>query len=162
MNDRHQSTDDQLFDLLFAITLCRDISTIAVFLQDILTESELNRISRRMRIAKLLLQQKTYSEIVDQLGVGEATVAKVAAWLEAKGEGIRKIIHTLPTDKESIDPLMISEWKKVQQKYPTYFLLDRIINAHESHNRKKRNTIVTTLKTNLKQKTKIHKQIDNK
>ena len=68
-----------IFDLIYAVANCKNVEEAAMFMEDLLTESELEFISRRLRIDKLLLDGKTYEDIKDRLYVSESTIAKIAA-----------------------------------------------------------------------------------
>jgi hypothetical protein len=49
-----------------------------------------------LRIAKLLIDDATYKEVVFSLHVSYATVAKVSVWLNSGGNGLRNVISKLP------------------------------------------------------------------
>lgn len=91
---------DLLFDLLQAFTLLKNLSDAASFITDLLTRSEVKLLSKRLRIAKLLLSGATYLQIKEQLKVSDGTIAKVAVWLQEKGEGFRKIVEKIPQRKK--------------------------------------------------------------
>jgi len=59
---------------------------IEEFLEDVLTDSEIIMLLRRLQIAKLLLDGNTYFEIREKLGVGVDTIKNVRYKLE-KGSG---------------------------------------------------------------------------
>lgn len=65
------------------------------FLKDLLTESELVMVTRRLQIAKMLLDGALYSEIKHKLGVGDSTVLSVRKRLEAGSGGYLKFIRWL-------------------------------------------------------------------
>lgn len=56
-----------------------------VFCQDFLTDSELNTLSNRLEIIKLLNQGVSYAEINKKLKVSSATIASTAQLLEKPG-----------------------------------------------------------------------------
>ena len=63
-----------------------------LFLRDLLTESERVMLGRRILIARHLLLQKTYREIIDELHVSHMTISKVEHWLEDQFPGYEKAI----------------------------------------------------------------------
>src|SRR3989304_7227850 len=111
--------EDIVLELIEAFVSCKTIEEAAIFTQDLITESELSFISRRLRIAKLLLQNKTYEEIQDSLHVSQTTIAKIAFWLNHRGEGFRKIVKKLPEkSSKNKDPLRQSTWASLKRQYP--------------------------------------------
>lgn len=98
---------DLLFDLINSFNLMKSPFDSALLLQDLLTETEIKNVSKRLRIAKLLLSGKTQEEISKELHCSFATVAKISAWLNAGGEGIKKVIQQLPKRKKVYKPKKI-------------------------------------------------------
>src|SRR3989338_2876052 len=96
------STKEQgelIFDLVNAIVSAKSVGEAALFLQDLLTKSEMKILAKRLRIAKLLIDGITYEQIKESLHVSHGTIAKIAAWLAERGDGFRKIIEKLPKNK---------------------------------------------------------------
>lgn len=99
------------------------------FLRDLLTESERIMIGRRIIIAQMLLEEKSYEEIIRELKVGKDTIMRVHRWLEDETEGYEKAIKQLEKvltarqekrDRAYIDPFSFEGLKK---RYPLHFLL---------------------------------------
>lgn len=88
---------DLVFDLINAFGSIKSKEESVLFLQDILTASEIKNLSVRLRIAKMLLDDESQREISRTLKVSTATVTKVNTWLNSKGDGFKKIISRLPT-----------------------------------------------------------------
>lgn len=116
-----------LGDLIEAFTLLKDPQDTAQFMTDLLTKSEVSMLSKRLRIAKLLLGGQTYQNIARDLSTSFGTVAKVAQWLAASGTGFKKVITKLPK-KPKGDP-----WEgydslgKFKRNHPLYFWPELII-----------------------------------
>lgn len=87
---------DYVFDLINAFKSLGSVEESVLFLQDILTASEIKNLSIRLRAAKLLLDGKTQRDICMELHVSIATVSKVNSWLTQKGEGFRNAVSKLP------------------------------------------------------------------
>lgn len=160
-----EERNEVVFDLIYALSNCKKIEDAALFIEDLLTQSELEFISRRLRIAKLLLEGSTYGEIRDKLKVSESTISKIAAWLTQKGDGFRNIVKTLPTTKEKQkDPFDQSSWSSVKRKYPAYFLpellIEEIVVAASKRQKKRLLAVVEELDDSLKQKSQLHKEIE--
>lgn len=96
MNRKYISTD-LVFDLINAFKSINSSHESALFLQDILTASEIKNLAIRLRIAKKLLKDEKHRDISSDLKISVATVTKVNAWLNNKGGGFKKIISRLPT-----------------------------------------------------------------
>ena len=65
----------KMLSLLFTkIAKLKSKDSVANFISDVLTESEQVMILRRLQIAKLLIEEKTYYEIRYQLGVANDTI----------------------------------------------------------------------------------------
>lgn len=102
-----QDQQDLVFDLINAFTLVNNPLDSALLLQDLLTEDEVKDLSKRLRIARLLLEGRTHREIADELHCSLATVTKIRIWLENAGEGLVKIIKKLPQRRKVSIPKRI-------------------------------------------------------
>lgn len=153
-----------IYDLIYSIANCRNVNEAAMFVEDLLTESELEFISRRLRIASLLINGKTYQEIKDNLHVSESTISKIAVWLSAKGDGFRKVVKSLPQKSKPRDPMEHSSWASFKRKYPAYFLPEIIIEEIVSMANKKQKDrlfkVVSELDNSLKEKSQMHRNIE--
>lgn len=158
--------DEIVLDLIEGVICCNTVEEAAMFLQDLITESELANISRRLRIAKLLLKGKTYDEIREEIYVSETTVAKIAFWLKHRGEGFRRIIKKIPAKKKQAikDPLSSDSWVVLKRRYPAYFLPERIIEqiiATASNRQKARlSKVLSEVDVRLKEKSHMHRQLE--
>ena len=93
------SRDQQLelmFDLINSFRVVKNPIETANFLQDLLTAKEIKNLAKRLRIAKLILSDKTHEEITKTLHCSYATISKVSLWLSQGGEGFKKVISKLP------------------------------------------------------------------
>jgi len=103
------------------------------FLQDLLTESEITMLARRLLIAQGLLAGKEFEDIAHDLHVGSLTVRSIDAWLEKKFDAYRTVLpplfqeqgrtkqqqkkreHSIPLDPYSI--------RGMRKRYPSHFAL---------------------------------------
>jgi len=149
-----------VLDLINALVLAQSVSEAALFIQDLLTKSEVKMLAKRLRIAKLLLSGMTYKEIEEDLHVGHGTIAKIAAWLAERGDGFRKIIEKLPKKKDEEKWLERSEWDSFKRRYSLYFwpelLLEEIV---KNANQKQKEKIKSVLER-LEEKSVLHKKIE--
>lgn len=154
-----------VLELIEALVNCKTIEEAAMLTQDLLTESELSFISRRLRIAKLLLQDKTYKEIQDSLHVSQTTIAKIAFWLNYRGEGFRKIIKKLPNKLvKNYDPLMQSPWTSLKRQYPAYFLpeivIEQIVKMANKKQKERLSKVIFEVDSSMKAKSQLHREIE--
>lgn len=152
--------EDLVLDLVNALVQAQSLSDAALFLQDLLTKNEMKILSKRLRIAKLLLSGMTYELIEQQLHTSHATVAKIGAWLAERGDGFRKIIERLPVKKDSKSWEEYSDWNRFKRRYSLYFwpeiLLEEIV---KSASKKQKDQIRNVLEK-LEKKSELHKTIE--
>jgi len=150
---------DLLYDLINAFSVIKSPTESALFVQDLLTQNEAKMLSKRLRIAKLLLQGKSYEEIKTELHNSFATIAKVGYWLQRSGEGFRSVIKKLPQKTKTKHWTEYSEWDKLKRSRPMYFwpelLLEEIV---KSANRKEKERLRKILE-NLDQKFAVYKKM---
>lgn len=147
-------------DLIHAFTQTHNVGEAAIFLQDLLTKAEMKMLGKRLRIAKLLLENMTYDEIAQSLHTSHATVAKIGAWLAERGDGFRKIIEKLPKQKQIKHWIERSDWDSFKRRYSLYFwpelLLEEVV---KSANEKQKIKIRQVLER-LEEKSELHKNIE--
>lgn len=152
--------EELVLDLVNAIVSAASLKDAAFFLQDLLTRSEMKTLSKRLRIAKLLIQGQSYEDIENTLHVSHGTIAKIAAWLSERGEGFRTVISRLPKKNDLNSWQEISEADRFKRRYPLYFwpeiLLDEVI---KSANKRQKERIGSVL-DRLDEKSKLHKRIE--
>ena len=148
------SQQDQIslaFDLIHAFALANDPLSASQLLQDLLTSSEIKNLSKRLRIAKLLVQGEKYRTICQQLHCGQTTVAKISVWLEESGEGFKKILSKLPKLKQK---------RFLKKGYYGYGLPQIILTAYASATANKQIEKVSTMLNTAKIKTNIYQTIE--
>lgn len=77
-------------DLFEIIANLKTKKEVVEFLIGLFTSSETLMIARRIQIAKMLLEEKSYEHIRKKLGVGYQTIATIEHWLQADDE--RKLL----------------------------------------------------------------------
>lgn len=114
------------------VSLLKSRDEVKNFFKDLLTLSEVVMISRRIQIARLLLEGESYDEIKKKLRVGSGNISQVEKWLNNGFGGYREIIKRYKAKDEKykrkdftkITPYS-SEW--VRKKYPLHFLLVNLL-----------------------------------
>lgn len=100
--------------------------------RDLLTESEVVMIARRLRIARQLLQGRSYRWIAKNLRVGLDTIEKVHRWLDEKFEDYRRVLPPLVKRGDGrlkkrrvfIEPY---SFRDIRRRYPAHMLLFNIL-----------------------------------
>ena len=83
----------ELFNGLYeALLKVETKKEMALFLEDLCTMKELESMSQRLQAAKMLLDEKTYNEIVEETNISSATLARVSKCVRYGKGGYKKII----------------------------------------------------------------------
>ena len=82
-----------LDDLADAVLLLRDRDDATRFLRDLCTLAELEQLTHRWQIVRLLEQKVSYLEIAERIGTSTATVTRVAHWLRHGTGGYRVVLE---------------------------------------------------------------------
>lgn len=113
--------DKLLIALCEAISTIKDSQEAAKLLTDLLSPAEIEIIAKRLEIAKLLTQGKTYSDIRNRIKAGFSTIARVNTWLNLAGEGFKIAISRAKKEPiqtsidEKLDPY---SWYNMGRRYP--------------------------------------------
>ncbi len=79
---------DEHIDALFEIILkINNIEECYMFFEDICTVKELKSLSQRLQVAKMLRNNKTYTEIEENTGASTATISRVSRCLNYGANG---------------------------------------------------------------------------
>lgn len=87
-----ESLKKLLYSKIAKLKTSKDVNN---FLEDVLTESELLMIVRRLQVAKMLLDDYSYPKIRKELGISYDTIKTVRASLERGKGGYWKFIKGL-------------------------------------------------------------------
>jgi len=129
--------------LYTAVSSLNSREEVKNFLRDLLTESERVMMGRRIIIAQRLLEEKSYLEIRQELGVGMDTIIRVHRWLEDDVHGYEKVVKKLEKifesrqekiDKAYLDPFSFEGLKK---RYPLHFFLFNLFDDLKKKNKSK-------------------------
>ena len=78
-----------------AILLLQDEEDCYRFFEDICTVNEIHAIAQRLQVAKLLSENKTYSEIENITKASTATISRINKCLVYGSDGYRRILERL-------------------------------------------------------------------
>jgi len=83
------SKSDKLFK---AILELESLGEARRFFRDLLTEQEIEEFSARLEVAKMLSENKSYSQIEKDTGMSSTTIARVSKFLNGELGGYKNII----------------------------------------------------------------------
>lgn len=90
--------DAQTDELFKAILSLNDIEECYKFFDDLCTIKELQAISQRFAVARMLSQKQVYSDIVEKTGASTATISRVNRSLIYGNDGYKMIFERLYND----------------------------------------------------------------
>ncbi len=79
--------------LFEAVLLLEDVDEAAAFFRDLCTRRELEEMSHRWTIARLLDDGLSYREIAQQTGASTATITRINQWLQHGTGGYRRALQ---------------------------------------------------------------------
>jgi uncharacterized protein YerC len=136
---------------------------VSVFLGDLLTANEVAMISKRLKIAEMILDGFSYEEIIENLKVGSSTVARVQEWLNISGDGYRQAVE----DTRGKDIIKESDkdrnnFSNIKKKYPMYYwpeiVLENIIKNSNKRQKEEIKKVIDQM-DKLKEKTDLYKKL---
>ncbi len=153
------------FQLCVAISETKNEQEAAELLKDLLSYKEATMITKRLKIAEMLLEEKTYKEIQDELKVGTSKISRVYEWMKVSGNGYKKAVERLKNKKTPADFQQknnFSDWRNIKKRFPLYhwpelLIEDLIIHANKKQFKKVENVIAEMEK--MKEKTPIFNQL---
>jgi TrpR-related protein YerC/YecD len=137
----------ELLNILWSmITILESREEVESFFRDLLSETEAVMLARRVAIAQLLIQGKTYDYIALKMDASSTTVARVHRWLQRNTEGYQKLVPELEKELRKQKKYKIKQAKQkerysfewLKKRYPLHFLLLNLIDINQIPNTKKR------------------------
>lgn len=86
---------DDIDELFKAILLLENEEDCYRFFEDICTVNEIHAIAQRLQVAKLLSENKTYSEIENITKASTATISRINKCLIYGADGYKRILERL-------------------------------------------------------------------
>jgi len=99
MEIKHQKAIDQLFHAILSL---QTLDECYEFFEDACTIKEIQEISQRFHVAKLLWQGKSYNEVNQKTGASTATICRVKKCLMYGNSGYRLTLERI-AEKEAPD-----------------------------------------------------------
>ena len=96
MESDHRKFDETQIDLLCrAFAAIRDKEECMSFLEDLMTIREIQDMTQRLTVAKLLREGKAYQEVMEQVSVSSATISRVNRCLHYGAGGYQTILSRI-------------------------------------------------------------------
>ena len=111
------------------VALLGNREEVKSFLKDILTLSEVVMISRRIQVARMLLEGEGYEKIKKALKVGGSTISHVERWLHNGFGGYKKMIGKYNRKYKKIKEMPAEPFSRewVRKKYPMHYFLSNLL-----------------------------------
>lgn len=95
---------DENIDYLFrGILSLSSIDECYDFFEDLCTYKEILEMSRRLRAAKMLSDEKIYTEIAESTGLSTATISRVNRSLRYGNDGYRLVLDRIQDEDDGSD-----------------------------------------------------------
>ncbi len=91
---------DDIDELFRAILLLENEEDCYRFFEDICTINEIHSIAQRLQVAKLLSENRTYSEIEQITKASTATISRINKCLVYGADGYKRILDRMKEDEE--------------------------------------------------------------
>lgn len=91
-NQSFQKNLNQLCQALFKIDSKKDLKN---FLIDLCTTTELQAMSERLEVAKLISKKIPYRKISETTGLSTTTITRIATWIKDGNQGYNKALKKL-------------------------------------------------------------------
>lgn len=87
---------DQLFDAILSLETREECHR---FFDDVATMNEIQSLTQRLQVAKMLNEGSTYNEIEEETKASTATISRVRRSLDYGSGGYGEILNRLPKEK---------------------------------------------------------------
>lgn len=94
--DIHNPYVDQLFEAVLSL---KNIEECYTFFEDVCTINELQSLSQRLEVARMLRAQETYLEISKKTGASTATISRVNRALTYGNDGYELVLKRITKEK---------------------------------------------------------------
>ena len=83
--------EEMIHELYHAFVKIDSEEACAQFLEDLCTRKEVEQMAQRLRAARLLVEGKTYTQVIEQTNISSATLSRVSRCVQY-GEGYRRFV----------------------------------------------------------------------
>ena len=88
----HHTSEDMLNELYTALANVKDSSDMKFILEDLCTYKEVEQMAQRIKAADLLIQGKTYAEVITATSISSATLSRVSKCVQKGHGGYKKLL----------------------------------------------------------------------
>lgn len=92
--------DERMEYLFRGILTLTTVEECRAFFEDLCTVKELSEMSRRLTAAKMLDENKIYTEIAEETGLSTATISRVNRCLKYGSDGYARVLERLGAEAE--------------------------------------------------------------
>ncbi len=85
--------------LVATLRKIKSLKDLSSFIDDLLTEEEILDLAQRIKIAKLILDGKTYDEIAEKVKTSTSTVSKIGQIIKYGKGGLKKVLEKKKREK---------------------------------------------------------------
>lgn len=97
-----QKISEEMINELYALFAgINDPNDFRLLLDDLCTYKEIEQMAGRIAAARLFLEGKTYTQVIEATNISSATLSRVSRCVQ-HGEGYRKFLAADPKSEESI------------------------------------------------------------
>ena len=83
---------EMLDDLYSALARVKDGRDMGLILEDLCTFKEVEQMAQRLKSAELLLEGKTYAEVIAVTSISSATLSRVSKCVQKGSKGYQKLL----------------------------------------------------------------------
>ncbi len=91
--------EEMIRELYEAFVKIDSQAACAQLMEDLCTRKEVEQMAQRLRAARLLMEGKTYTQVIEQTNISSATLSRVSRCVQY-GEGYRKFAAPPSPDSE--------------------------------------------------------------
>ena len=88
----HHSSKEMLNDLYGALARVNSGGDMEFVLEDLCTYKEVEQMAQRLKAAELLIDGKTYSEVITATSISSATLSRVSKCVQKGNGGYKKLL----------------------------------------------------------------------
>ena len=85
----YETMIDHLYDVILSVDNKEDLRNL---FDDLCTFKEIENMAGRMRSAVLLMEGKTYNEIIEETGISSATLSRISRCIQRGSGGYTKVV----------------------------------------------------------------------
>ncbi len=85
-------TDEMIAELVKALVRIDDEKVCEKFLNDLCTRKELEQMAQRVKAAELLLDGKTYAQVIAETDISSATLSRVSRCIQYGDGGYKAVL----------------------------------------------------------------------